>query len=210
MTLSFLDNAFQAVDSQVVPVTGNTFQATNAALTAPAGAVLGAVTLFADTDATFDSCGLVATGGVTPPAPPAPVTPVDSADNLLVNGDFSNGTAGWESCGGATSIAAQGTNNSDGLVLGTLGCLFQEFPAETDTQYELSCSGRATGFSTMTLSYSDTSFAALVSSEIPVPGGTFSVLSATETAPANTAQGVVTLYADDFAVFDDCAVVEVQ
>ena len=62
----------------------------------------------------------------------------------------------------------------------------------------------------MTLSYSDTSFAALVSSEIPVPGGTFSVLSATETAPANTAQGVVTLYADDFAVFDDCAVVEVQ
>ena len=168
------------------------------------------MTLYADTDATFDSCALAVAGGVTPVAPVDPVTPTNSADNLLANGDFANGTAGWESCGGASSVVAQGTNNSDGLVLGTLGCLFQEFAAEVDTEYALSCSGHAIGFSSMTLSYSDTSFAALTSSEVPVPGTTFSTVSATETAPANTAQGVVTLYADDFAVFDDCAVVEVQ
>ena len=210
VTLAFLDSNFQALDSQEIPVTSNTFQNFSAALTAPAGTFVGAVTLYADTDATFDSCALAVAGGVTPVAPVDPVTPTNSADNLLANGDFANGTAGWESCGGASSVVSQGTNNSDGLVLGTVGCLFQEFAAEVDTEYALSCSGRAIGFSSMTLSYSDTSFAALTSSEVPVPGTTFSTVSATETAPANTAQGVVTLYADDFAVFDDCAVVEVQ
>ena len=180
-------------------------------LTAPANATTGAVTLYADTDATFDSCGIVVTavtGGVTPPPPPPPVVTVDPADNLLTNGDFANGATDWLTCGGVSGVDAQGTNNSDGLVLSTTACVFQEFAAEPGKQYALSCSALATSFASMTLSYTDVGFNALASSESAIPGTTFSTVTATETAPAGTAQGAVTLYADDSAVFDDCAVVE--
>jgi len=94
------------------------------------------------------------------------------------------------------------------LVLGTTACVFQEFAAVPGKQYTVSCSGLATSFASITLSYSDAGFNALASSESAVPGTAFSTVAATETAPANTAQGAVTLYADESAVFDDCAVVE--
>ena len=212
VTLAFNDNLFQAVESQQVPVTSSVFANTNISLTAPVNAARGVVTLFADSDATFDSCGIVAsglTGGVTPPVlPPAPVVTVDPTDNLLTNGDFANGATDWLTCGGASSVDAQGTNNSDGLVLGTTACIFQEFTAEPGKEYALSCSGRATSFASLTLGFSDAGFNTIASSQSAVPGTAFSTVTATETAPADTAQGAVTLYADDSAVFDDCTVVE--
>ena len=98
---------------------------------------------------------------------------------------------------------------SDGaLVLGNTACVFQEFAAEPGKQYALSCSARATSFASITISYSDVGFNALASSESAVPGTVFSTVTATESAPAGTSQGAVTLYADNSAVFDDCAVVE--
>ena len=212
VTLTFNDNLFEAVDAQSIPVTASQFANTNIALTAPATATSGVVTLYADTDASFDSCGVVAAGGVTatpqPVAPPAAAIPVDPADNLLANGDFTNGAANWLTCGGDFDIEAQGANNSDAAVLGTTACVFQEFEAVAGQEYELSCSGRATGFASITLSYSDVSFSALATKESTVPGSTFSNVTATETAPANTAQGAVTLYADESATFDNCVVVE--
>ena len=154
----------------------------------------------------------MAAGGVTattqPVAPPAAAIPVDPAENLLANGDFTNGAANWLTCGGDFDIEAQGANNSDAAVLGTTACVFQEFEAVAGQEYELSCSGRATGFASITLSYSDVSFSALATKESTVPGSTFSNVTATETAPANTAQGAVTLYADESATFDNCVVVE--
>ena len=213
ISLTMNDNLFQAVESQQAQISNSEFGSASIVLTAPANAATAAVTLYADTDATFDSCGIVATGltgGTTPvpPVTPPPVVTVDPLDNLLTNGDFSNGATDWLTCGGASSVEAQGTNNSDGLVLSTTACVFQEFPAEPGKQYTLSCSGLATGFASITLGYSDVGFNTIASGESSVPGTAFSALSVTETAPANTAQGAVTLYADDSAVFDDCAVVE--
>ena len=209
------DNLFQALESQQIPVTSTGFGNTTIALTAPVNAASAAVTLYADTDATFDSCGIVVTGsvdGVTPVvpvAPPAPAVTIDPADNLLTNGDFASGDTDWVTCGsGPFGVEAEGANSSDGLVLGTTACVFQEFAAVPGKQYTVSCSGLATSFASITLSYSDAGFNALASSESAVPGTAFSTVAATETAPANTAQGAVTLYADESAVFDDCAVVE--
>ncbi len=203
-TLSFLDNNFQVLASQEVPVTSSTFSTVQAAVTAPVNASVGVVTLYGDTDATFDNCRVVATGGTLPVAPEAPA-PVDPADNLLLDGDFTEGyaaaTPGWLSCGGETSTDGE-------LVLGALGCSYQEFTVSTEREYALSCSGSAVGYSSMQLSFVDQNFVVLASTEALVPGSATSTLSASEIAPAGTALGVVTLYADQSATFDNCAVVE--
>ena len=209
VSLTMNNNLFQAVETQSIPVTSAEFGNTTITLAAPVNAATGVVTLYADSDATFDSCGIVVTGPAAAATPP-PVAPpaVDPADNLISNGDFSNGITDWLTCGGDFSVEAQGTNNSDGLVLGTTACVFQDFAADPGKQYTVSCSGLATSFASMSLTYSDAGFNALTSSESAVPGTAFSTITATETAPANTAQGAVTLYADNSAVFDDCMVVE--
>ena len=60
----------------------------------------------------------------------------------------------------------------------------------------------------MQISFSDESFEVLASSSAVIPGSSTTLVSATGIAPALAARGVVTLYADQSAVFDDCAVVE--
>ena len=206
VTLSFLDNTFQSLDSQEVAVTGAAYSAVNVALTAPANTSYGAVTFYAETSAAFDNCSLVATGSVTPvPVEPVLPPPVDAADNLLVDGDFSVGYSapvpGWLNCGGVSSIDGE-------LAVGTAGCAYQEFAIETGKEYALSCSSRSTGFASMQISFSDESFEVLASSSAVIPGSSATSVSATGIAPALAARGVVTLYADQSAVFDDCAVVE--
>jgi len=171
------------------------------------------VTLYAGCDTSFDSCGIEATNaavGVTPAqtiAPPAAAIPVDT-DNLPANGDFNNGAANWLTCGGEFDIEAQGINNCDAVVLGKTACVFQEFAAAAGIEYGLSYSAMATGFASLTLSHSDVSFSVLASRESAVTSSTFNAVTAFETTPDDTAQGAVTLYADNSAVCDNCTMIE--
>jgi len=73
---------------------------------------------------------------------------------------------------------------------------------------EISCRASSTDFASVTLLYSDTNFTSLLESESQVPSTSLSTVTASETAPANTVRGVITLYSDVTAVFDDCAAVE--
>lgn len=209
-SVSFIeyDSGFNELNSQEEVVAGNIYQRTDIAFTAAGNASSGAVTLYGESDALFDSCGVVVTGGVVV----EPIIPVDSADNLLSNGDFSNGGTDWLSCGGTTEIDSVGSDNSSAVTLGTTSCVFQEFAATPGNEYGLSCLGSSDTFASISVSFSDLSFTELVSTEAsvpgPVPGATLSPLFVSETAPATTARGAVTLYADDAAIFDDCAVVE--
>ncbi len=197
------DSTFAEINSQEQVVSGNAYQNTDFAITASNNASRGAVTLYSESSASFDSCGVVITDGVV-----EPIIPVDSPDNLLTNGDFANGGTEWLSCGGTTEIDAVGTDNSTAVTLGSTSCVFQEFSAYPGKQYGLSCIGSTTSFASMSVSFSDLSFTELASKEVSVPSSMLSALYGEETAPAATARGAVTLYADDAAVFDDCAVVE--
>ncbi len=205
-SVSFIeyDSTFAELSSQQQQVVGRLFQNSAIAITASDNARYGAVTLFGESDASFDSCGVVITGGVTP----EPVVVVDPADNLLSNGDFSNGGTEWLSCGGSTEIEALGPDNTDALVLGTTSCAFQEFEATPGSEYAVSCSASSTAFASLTIGFSDVEFTGLASNESSVAGTAFTTVVVGETAPAGTARGAVTLYADDSAVFDNCAVVE--
>lgn len=198
------NSAFEVLDSQQQVVSGSIYQSAGMSVTASDTASSGAITLYGENNASFDSCGVVITGS----APVEPIIPVDSPDSLLTNGDFANGGTDWLSCGGTTEIDAVGTDNSDAVTLGTTSCVFQEFAAEPGKDYGLSCVGSSSDFASMSVSFSDASFIELASNAASVPASVLTALYVEETAPVGTARGAVTLYADDSAVFDDCVVVE--
>ncbi len=193
------DSAYTVLSSQQQVVSGNNYQNHEIVVTASDNARYGAVTLYAGSNASFDSCGIVINSEVE-------VNPVDTG-NLLTNGDFANGGSDWLSCGGSTEINTVGTDNSNAISLGAGGCIFQEFQATPGSEYGLSCMGSSNTYASITVSFSDINYTQLVSNEA-VAGPTTLALTVAETAPATTARGAVTLYADDAAVFDDCAVVE--
>ena len=207
-SVSFIeyDSTFTELSSQEQEVLGNVYQLNEMSITASDNAQIGAVTLYGETDATFDSCGVVVTGGVVATA--VPVIPVNSPDNLISNGDFSNNGTDWLSCGGSTEIDTVGTDNSNAVTLGTTSCVFQEFAATPGREYGLSCAGSASAFASMSVSFSDIQFTELLSNSVTIPSAALSPIYVEETAPTNTARGAVTLYADESAIFDDCAVVE--
>lgn len=196
---------FVQIDSQQVVVTNTgTYQNAGISIAANDNASVGAITLYADTEAMFDSCGVVVTGGVTP----VPFVPVSDADNLISNGDFSNDGNGWLSCGGTRSIVRTDPDNNKAMALGAGGCVYQEFSATPGVTYDFSCRGSTTEYAGVSLSYSDVNFASLAGDNASVAGATLSAVNLSETAPSNAVRGSVTLYADESAVFDDCAVVE--
>jgi len=208
VTYTEYNSLFTELDSQVLQVSNGAYQTSEFAITASNTASSAAITLYADTDASFDSCGVVITGGVVDPEPEPTVTPVDSANNLLTNGDFTNDGNEWLSCGGTTDIDTVGTGNSNAVTLGVESCVFQEFDVTPGSDYAVSCAASAIDFASLTISFADADFTQLASNEATVPGETLSPVQIAETAPANTARGAVTLYADQSAVFDDCVVVE--
>lgn len=197
------NSVYTELNSQQQVVNSNFYQISEIVVTASDNARFGAVTLYGEAAASFDSCGVVASSAV-----PEPVAPVDPSDNLLSNGDFTNGGTDWLSCGGSTEIDTVGTGNSNALALGAASCVYQEFEATPGKQYTVSCAGSADAYASVSVSYSNAAFTQLASNESPVTGATLSAVSVTETAPATTVRGAVTLYADDSAVFDDCSVVE--
>lgn len=199
------NSSFVEIDSQQVVVSNTgAYQNNGISIAANDNARIGAITLYTDSGAKFDSCGVVVTGGVTP----APFVPVNDADNLIKNGDFTNDNTDWLSCGGTQSIVATDQNNNKAMALGAGGCVYQEFSITPGKSYELSCRGSAVEFSSLSISYSDLNFVSLGGDNTPVAGATLSPVSTSAISPLNAARGSVTLYADESAVFDDCAVVE--
>ena len=95
------------------------------------------------------------------------------------------------------------------------GCAFSEFPVTPGNTYQLSCSakGNSADFANMTLSYNDSAFTTLSSADqVVADNDTYRVITLQSVAPANSATGVVDLYAEgtNSALFDDCEVVEVD
>lgn len=201
IALATFDSSFNELQSQNTALLKfGEYHNSTAGLTSAGNAVIGVVTLYADTDATFDSCAVEEIAD--------PFIPVSGANDLLTNGDFANTNNGWLSCGGGNSIGALGTDNSAAMVLENGGCVYQEFNATAGKTYELICRASSPSYASVSLSYSDVNFTPLAKSEAPVLSAVISSVFTAQTAPTNTARAAVTLYADESAVFDNCAVVE--
>ena len=208
LQLSTSDVNFAELTADLAIVTSTTMSPVTATVVAPDSSAQGVITLYSDDQGSFDNCVVTTDAPAPVPSQPEPIVPVSAADNLLSNGDFTNGDSDWFSCGGSHSISNAGANNSDALEIAGGGCLFQEFTATPGSSYEISCSASATAFSSVTLLFSDVGFTSLAEIEAQVPGTSLATVSVAETAPANTVRGVITLYSDDTAVFDNCAAVE--
>ena len=206
MQITTSDQGFVPLADELIEEPDGISGTMTASVTAPAETAIGVITLFASEQGNFDNC-IVTTdaSSVVPEVPeaPEPFVPVDNADNLLSNGDFISSTTAWQSCEGA----AVSVNNNSALELGG-GCIFQEFEATAGSTYAASCRAGSDEFASVSISYSDVDFVQLAISETVVPGTSLSPTEVADTAPVNTTRGFITLYADDVAVFDDCAVVE--
>jgi len=182
---------------------------------APANSQFAAVTLYAENgDARYDNCTVVNTTGETVTTPTDPVTPAPNT-NLLSNPDFETDLSGWSTCQDNTSLQSSADAASGNAAMAINGCVFTEFAVVPGKTYQLSCSakGNTTDFANMTLSFSDSAFAPLASvDQVVTSADTYSTLTVEETAPANSANGVVDFYAEGTgsALFDDCQVVEVD
>lgn len=204
INLSTYDSNYVEITNDEKPIVSALYAKETLSVDTSANTRIGVLTLYADTDATFDSCGVVATNQITPP----PSTVV--ANNLLSNGDFSQSSANWLSCGGSQEVQHQGATGNYSMLLTNGGCVYQEFATELNATYKMSCQGRATGFASATLGFSDTNYNTLSSSEIPIVGVSSSGISVTGVAPVSAERGVITLYADQSAVVDNCSIEKIN
>ena len=90
------------------------------------------------------------------------------------------------------------------------GCIYQEFPLTPGKTYQLSCLSKseATNYSSLSLSLMTDSYATLASDIKPVGRNFFQNYQAELFTPIDGRIGAVTLYSEDRAQFDDCAVIE--
>lgn len=147
------------------------------------------------------------------PEPPPEPSPAPSGDNLLANGDFASGKAGWLDCGpsSATSaVATGGADGSAGLRVAGGGCLYQEVDVSAGVDYTLACDAdrRGNSWTIMELSYLDENYDSLLSrvAQITTDAG-FQRQLVGGTVPTGTARGLALLYSEDDSRFDNCAFV---
>ena len=220
LSLIMQDAAYTALDSTVSVVTGSDYRNYGGRVSAPDGASIGALTLYAEGPGAFDSCivSLVGDPGPGPGAPTDPDTPPDAnvfvpvaaERDILENGSFEAGEQAWSECADdslsrPTDDAARG----DGaLEIADAGCLYQEFATQPGERYRMQCRAKSEGsrYTSISFQVTDEKYTDLAADSLPVGEDRFQTYSADLTAPAGSALGAVTLYSEDIGVFDDCSV----
>lgn len=156
----------------------------------------------------------VQVGDSTAPPEPEPEPPIDpplpSGNNLLANGDFEAGKAGWFDCGPVErtrEVSIDSVSGSLSMQITTGGCLYQEVPVIVGTDYTLTCEADRTGsnWTIMELSYLDENYESLLSrvAQIGIEDGeTHPIVGGT--APTGAVRGVALLYSEDDTRFDNC------
>ena len=209
LSLQMLDAEFAELANSSIVVESQNFELQTASLEAVAGTNYAAVTMYSEGTAHFDRCELLLDSA---PAvqPPAPV--VSPTANLLSNGDFEQGKASWFDCSqpALTSASTDAANGSGALQVENAGCIYQEFPLTPGKTYQLSCLSKseATNYSSLSLSLMTDSYATLASDIKPVGQNFFQNYQTQLFTPIDGRIGAVTLYSEDRAQFDDCAVIE--
>jgi len=136
------------------------------------------------------------------------------ANNLLSNGGFERGFGEWRACSDPTLVTQQ-TNETDTVSSALLdpgGCLVQTQPAVVNDNMVLNCSARkdTNNWASVTFGYLDVNQEPLKTVETPIPDTSFSNVSASLRAPADTAFVQVLIYAEDGAEIENCELINTQ
>jgi len=210
LSLQILDANFGETAAASAVVDALDFKQQTLNVVAPVNAFYASATLYSEGTAHFDRCELSQDDTPTSPEPTPP--PVSQASNLIDNGDFEQGKTAWNDCSlpGLTSTTNDAANGSGAIQVENSGCLYQEFPLTPGKTYQLSCLSKsaATNYSSMALTLMNESYTTLASDQKPVGRNFFQNYQAQLFAPFDGRIGAVTLYSEDTAQFDDCAVIE--
>jgi hypothetical protein len=126
---------------------------------------------------------------------------------LLSNGGFESDLAGWNSCGGSGQIVTDSSVGSKALLVNGGSCIYQEFPITAGTEYKLQCQAKTDGYTSITLTAMNQSYAELTSDSVEVNSSGYQSYPIFLTVPSNSAIGAVTFYSDGNGKYDDCSVV---
>ena len=204
------DAGYAELAADAVQVTSRDYDPFGVALTAPPGASIGSVNLYAEGVAAFDRCSVRDVTGGAPP-PPDPIDP-PAGDDLLDNGGFENGDDGWFDCAEAslTNVSDEAADGAGAMRIDGAGCLYQEFAVRPGAGYELSCDARSegVGYSSVSMRVTDGAYIELAAADVPVGRDAYATYRTGLDAPAGAVHGAITLYSEDAALFDDCTVVE--
>ena len=215
ISITFNNSDYVAQGSDELAVSGNSYANYSTRQVAPATSTTAALTLYAENGAAlFDDCRVnVSTNGPIEPEPEPEPEPQEPEGNLIANASFEQDQAGWSSC--ATDTTMTGSNDASGglRALQLQGCAFTEFDVQGNQAYRLSCSGKAgsASYASITLSYSDAGYTELAAQEIPLTSVEYGSYTLDLTAPVNSVNGALTVYADGApALFDSCFVTPVS
>lgn len=136
----------------------------------------------------------------------------NSYTNLLYNGGFEDGLAGWTACGSEKlSISSDAYLDDSAASLEPGTCFYQSVPVEPGSEYSLSCFARITKGSDWTglgMGFSDANWHPL---EEPQPSlitsNTYQRYDVLAIAPANAKYASVWMYTDNDAVIDNCLLI---
>jgi len=219
LSLIMQDASYEALDSTVSVIVGERYRQYGGRVDAPAGAAIGALTLYAEGPAAFDNCLVTLVGDPVPGAPapvpePAPgagrFVPVSADRDLLDNGDFEAGKRAWSDCAaGSLSRPTDDAHRGNGaLQVSGAGCLYQEFATQPGERYRMQCRAKSEGslYSGIAFQITDDQYTDLATDSQPVGENRFQTYASDLVAPARSALGAVTLYSEDVGVFDDCSV----
>ena len=207
------DAGYAELAADSVQVVSSDYGSVRVDVTAPEGASVGSVNLYAEGVGTFDRCGVRDVTGSAPPSP-GPIDPSDplAGDDLLRNGDFENGDDGWFDCAEAslTNVSDEASGGAGAMRVDGAGCLYQEFAVRAGERYELSCDARSegVGYSSVSMRVTDGAYIELAAADVPVGRDAYATYRTGLDAPADAVHGAITLYSEDAALFDDCTVVE--
>ena len=206
LTLSYLDSGFQTLQQQIVPITETNYQNYNINLVAPVNTAYAVATFYSESVAHFDAC-VLNSEGVPIPAPPVPPAP-PTGDNLLTNGGFESGRAGWQDCSAqGLSVDSDAASGTSALSVTSGGCIYQEVEVAAALDLTLSCQAKnaGSGFTSLTFSYLDSNFQALQDESLVVNTASYQNYSTNLVSPPNARYAVATLYSDAVAHFDVCS-----
>lgn len=218
LRLAVSDENFSTLDSneiEIVDTNGNIYATS---LTAPNSTSNAVVVLYSEGMAEFDSCVLSINGATHPTTTStnpqnqlASTLPDTAGPSLLLNGGFESQLQDWQSCNilNTASITSASVSGDAALQLDAPTCLYQlvPLPAAGTAYASCSASNDALKYTSMSLSFSDATFAALgsTSKQISSPGYAPATVSAA--IPDTASYAAITLYSEGESRMDDCVLV---
>ncbi len=202
ISFGFVDAGSAAIEVQEHLITTADYATITSTITAPASAVSAEVLIYSEGEAAVDNCSLTRL-----------------ADSELINGDFSAGLTGWQTCDNTAGDIEVISNNlepgNQELSVSNGGCVYQFVDIGTilasETQRlstSLICDTLTdgSGYASITLGYRDANFQQIsINVENVITGTTDGVFESDLAVPFDARFAEVQIYSTSLTTVDNCS-----